>query len=491
MELLIIGIDGGDERIIRGMDMPFLQSLIENSHSRKLTEDIYSRGWAEILTGLAGPDNGSIYMAPKLDGTHHFTFKFGMNEMVGKDFVTALPQLVEASGRRFGMMNVPTTGPACEVNGFMVAGGGGGMNKIEGIPPELCWPRSLAEKLDGIGYVPDLRLKTSGIESFSKLMDSLDKIVQTRADAFLALVEEFSVDVGFLCFRVTTDIQYLAMSEIESILSMRDMPEVRQEGFSEKLSEVQRRIVEHYRILDGCIRKVFETLRPSGHIITSDHGASRYLHSINFDRFLQEEGLQFSIEQQPLKSLLRKVWRNFLPKSFVKKVKESASSSVIRSVNRFNVKSTKAFGHTYSRGIYINDSERFAGPIRPGKDLDHLVDEIVSKINSDPRSKEIGLEVKPYRRYHMDSRFADILADILIVGPDTNFVTGEGDFISRNMGYGPIEEDLSHVKSDMHSGQKGRHPICFLSRNLEDLIDASDPDNLTFVYHLVARSLKS
>ena len=52
MELLIIGIDGGDERIIRGMDMPFLQSLIEKSHSRKLTEDIYSRGWAEIMTGL-------------------------------------------------------------------------------------------------------------------------------------------------------------------------------------------------------------------------------------------------------------------------------------------------------------------------------------------------------------------------------------------------------------------------------------------------------
>ena len=486
MELLILGIDGGDERIIRGMDMPFLKGLLDKSSSRQLTEDIYSRGWAEIMTGVEGPDNGAIYMAPELDGTYKFTFKYGMSDMAGKSYIKTLPDMLAGNGKSLGMMNVPTTGPACSVNGFMVAGGGGGVNKIEGIPDSLCYPVEAKQTLEEFGYVPDLRLKTSGILAFSELMDQLDAIVRNRADSYLKLVDQYKPDVGFLCFRVTTDIQYLAMSEIESILSILEMPEMPENDTFEGLDAVQARIVAHYRVLDEAIEKVFSAIKPVEHIITSDHGASRYLHNINFDQLLQEKGYQYSIEQSLIKKVLRGFWRKFIPRGVVRTVRDSAGTGLARAVNRFDPKKTVAFGNYYSRGIYINDQKRFGGPIKTSE-VDSIVDELCVAVNNDERSQEIGLVVAPYRRKYMDKRFSDILADIVIEAPDTNFVMGEGAFISRNSGYGPLSEDLSSIESDMHSGQKGHQPLCFFSDGLSDLVSDEDANNLTFIYHLIRK----
>lgn len=54
MKMLVIGIDGGDKRIIDAMDMPFLQSLLSERVCLKVEEDLWSRGWAEILSGVHG-----------------------------------------------------------------------------------------------------------------------------------------------------------------------------------------------------------------------------------------------------------------------------------------------------------------------------------------------------------------------------------------------------------------------------------------------------
>ena len=50
MKLLIIGIDGGDKRIIEAFNMPFVQKIIQENEAPELTLDLMSRGWAEMLT---------------------------------------------------------------------------------------------------------------------------------------------------------------------------------------------------------------------------------------------------------------------------------------------------------------------------------------------------------------------------------------------------------------------------------------------------------
>ena len=488
MELLIIGIDGGDERIIRGMDMPYLNGLLDKSYQKRLSEDLYSRGWAEILTGESGAVNGGVYNAPKLDGSYDFTFKFGMNDMLGDEGLTPLPRMVNQFGRKIGMMNVPTSSPAMEADGFIVGGGGGGMKCGSGIPDGLIWPKCIKEYLENCNYTADIRLTGSGIETFSQLVDSLDEAIDKRVATFNHLSEEYKVDVGFLCLRVTTDIQYLAMGEIECILASREMPD--SAGTFEPNS-IQVRILDHYRRLDKVIEDAFRKNNPKHYIITSDHGASRYLYQINFDAVLQELGYQFSNDQNSVRALVRKVARRFLSKKSRSKIRKVGGKGGMKFAHRFNVKKSLAFGAFYARGVFINDARRFGGPVLEGEELDKLVDDICREINAHHKSKEIGLEVQPYRRHFMGNTYSDRLADIIVRTPDTLFAENRGPYISRNHKYGPIDENLIGISSDMHSGQKGKNPLFFASEQIGALADSIPINDLRLVYRVVEKYLRS
>jgi hypothetical protein len=59
MRLLVIGLDGVDSRLINAFDMPFAQNLINERIEIPIKEDLWSRGWVKILSGLAGTKTGS------------------------------------------------------------------------------------------------------------------------------------------------------------------------------------------------------------------------------------------------------------------------------------------------------------------------------------------------------------------------------------------------------------------------------------------------
>ena len=65
MKTLIIGIDGGDQTVFEAFGMPRLGSLLQEGVSLKLTEDLWSRGWAKILTGKPGAETGAFYEQPE------------------------------------------------------------------------------------------------------------------------------------------------------------------------------------------------------------------------------------------------------------------------------------------------------------------------------------------------------------------------------------------------------------------------------------------
>ena len=63
--------------------------------------------------------------------------------------------------------------------------------------------------------------------------------------------------------------------------------------------------------------------------------------------------------------------------------------------------------------------------MQEGPELDRLVDELCEAFNSDPRSAQVDLKAKPFRRHHMDKRFADYLPDILFDHIDEVFLDAE------------------------------------------------------------------
>jgi predicted AlkP superfamily phosphohydrolase/phosphomutase len=492
MEMLIIGIDGGDRRIIEAMDMPFMQKLIGQSTVRELEEDLYTRGWSQMLTGLNAPDAKNIYMHPVLDGTHRFSFSFGNKDMAGKDYVKTLPELVNEAGKSIGIMNVPTTFPAEKVDGFVVAGGGGGMDTSRPIPPGSFYPESVEKCLKKHDYKFDLRLKSSGIKSLTKLVEALNEVVRKRTDTFIDLCQQHSPDVGFLCYRVTTDIQYLAMSEIEAYISIASMPEIagRNSNLDAQISDVQKEILAHYRFLDAQIQRVFEALQPTRHLISSDHSAAPWLYTGNLDAFLLEKGYQskaggaFNARKFIVSSL-----RKLIPLNIRKKIRTQTPLNKMDAGDRFSNKLTKAFSHTYVKGIYVNDTRRFNGPIHEGEEMDQLVDQLVKEFNEDPRAKEIGLVAKPYRREHEGARFYDHLPDVMVDGPGTIFYKNNGPFVGRNDQYGPLTDDLSHLTRDMVTGQKGTDPLFIVDNQTAELLGKQEHNDLRLVYSTVEKVL--
>jgi hypothetical protein len=156
----------------------------------------------------------------------------------------------------------------------------------------------------------------------------------------------------------------------------------------------------------------------------------------------------------------------------------------------FDSLQTKAFGSTYVAGIFVNDQNRFDGPV-DDSEIDGVVDDICERFNQDEEAQRHELEALPNRRNHRDSPFYDKLPDILIEKPDEYFFkTGLEEFVNINANYGPVPENLRGLP-DMNSGQKSRRPLFLASPKVAKLITESDELNLQLIYHLAVRFFES
>lgn len=473
MKTLLIGLDGGDKEILEAFDMPFVKGLINDGVCCQMNETLLNRGWAEMLTGLDASENCGLYMSPELDGTPTFMLKYGLKEMTGNPDVVPLWDMLKSRHKSIGMMNVPTTRPAPQIEGFVVSGGGGGVDKIDGIPEDYILPKDIEAVLIENNYVFDLRIHASGITDFFELMDRFDDIVRARSAAYIALARRFRPDFGFLCFRITTGIQYLARSEIEAI---------QKDG--EPRNEIGKRIWQHYQVLDNAIEAVFESITPDRYLLAGDHGTAPFLSSVNLDSFLYEHGwlTRSGASTSVVKNLLKSV-KDLVPYSIRSNLRKKAARMIHVTLGRFDIGTTEAFGVYRVPGIYINDSRRFGGPVKEDDELDELVETICAAFNSDARCKGHQMQAVPYRRDYKGAFYYDGLPDIRIKAQDTTLFTTNGSFIERNKNYGLISAKLSNLRT----GLFGRHPICCVDRETASLRRENDPDDLRLVYRFIER----
>ena len=468
MKQLIIGIDGGDESILSRMKMPFLNGLLQENHTEKFTEDLLSRGWVEILSGKYARDTKAFYMVPQCNGTPELKFKYSLTDLLSNEEVTPIWR-VPPTGSRVAMMNVPTTFPAQEVDGFFVSGAGGGVNKVDGIPPELCYPQSIVPLLEQSDYKIDIRFGTAGITEIDGLFDQLCSMLEKRAEVFQQLFAENPVDFAFVCFRAPTVVQYLAMSEMCNYFAQQEG----KKGFVHEATEKWKRGFERlYLTLDTCIEKTLQCTSPEHWILTSDHGAVPYRYRLNIHRFLQDHGFQ-SYKTNWAKSC-RNLAAGVVKGRPIHKVRESV------------LVTAKAFGNWYFTGIMVNDERRFGGPIRESE-VAGLTREICSTFNSTPEAKKYEMEARPYRSLYEGSKYCDRLPDVKIHCSDEIFFSPfPGDFIRENPGYGPLPS-IKGVKGGMHSGQKGRHPLFCCDKKTAAMIREDDALDLTLVHKLTER----
>lgn len=470
MKHFILGIDGGDERVFEIFEMPFVNSLIATKKRILLTEDLHSRGWVEIIAGKHASHNNGFYLRPLCDKTSNFTLSYSFNDLKDNKEGPLIWEAIQDLGFSVGIMNVPTTYPAAEVNGFFVSGAGGGLTKVEGIPKEMCSDEEIRTFLENEGYVLDLRLMPSGIQDKTKLFDSLIEMMTIRVNAFIKLSKERKIDFGFLALRAPTVVTYLAMSEItryKNGVATNEWKQILEKFFSK---------------LDQLIEKLFNELKPENFIVTSDHGVTDQRYHVNFNRFLFDKGyLRYKRDKKDVLKYKLKIFRNVLAGLIGKQYQTPRYLKV-------NYKESEVFGNYYYNGLYINDERRFGGPVNEEK-IQELVTRVCKDFNEYSEAQNVGMKAYTHRSKFPGHPFSDQLPDIWIDAPDEYYFLGAGKkFIQKNPFYGPIK-NLKNAVTSMHSGIKARNPVCIISDGLERKIKNDDDMDLTLIYNLSLRAL--
>lgn len=481
MRLLIIGIDGGTSNIFDAFDMPFWASLRKADVTFDVTEDLNQRGWARMLSGSGAEETGALYMRPQMDQSRKFAIDYGYKDLAKTPGFVPIWQLAEQAGARVGLMNVPTTSPAQRIEGFYVSGGGGGIMQ-GGLPANAVYPAELAKDLERMGYVFDTRLGAQSFDTLTALNERLNQMMEARGRCFGAISQRFAVDFGFVAFRAPTVLLYLAMSEIAHILRLPpDHPE-RRSWSSPWLQLVN----QHMKALDDALARLFDELQPAHHIVTSDHSMVPWTHNVDFNGFLTEAG--FARRSGTPRRLLRNTARAVLRPKARHQLSQVPLSRLGRALTTGGAPldgAPRAFSGTYVYGIYVNDADRFGGPV-PGREVAEETDRIVDAFNWAALSQGLALRAAPYRRtFAADAPQAHVLPDVTILQDGHAFPSSTmGRWYARNPNFAPVHS----VKGvgGMHSGQKGRHPILMTDPALAKLHDPARDADLRTVHHLTA-----
>lgn len=492
MHTLVIGIDGGDLAILKAMPMPFVHGLLDQYQPITLQENLINRGWAEILSGREAADTNAFYLMPLCDKTYRFSRSYGLRDLLRNDDVTPLWRLLNQRGYKVGFMNVPTTSPAPEVDGFLVSGGGGGIYATAGVPPHMMHPRENRAILEKAGYIFDIRLGSAGVQTFSELVQRIEEAHDAQRAAYLELCAQHRPDFGFFCFRITTELQYLAMSEIEDYQERRHQQGAGQ-GFPPPRSEVQRALLRHYEHMDGCIRTMIETLQPRHVIFTADHGTAPYRKEFNTDILLQDLGYQQRmLAVDRLRRISLKAAKRLIPAYVKALVKTDKPGPKVRvPFTPFDKRRTAAFGTFFESGnfagIYINDAVRFGGPINGEVQVRKLTTEIIKRFNDTPQAATYGLRAEEFRQKYAGHRYEHVMPDIRIIKPDHCYFTcRKPEFSMDNPNYGPVPMDIRGLRYP-HTGVKSSQPLFLLDPTAATMIRDDDPTDLRTVYRVIER----
>lgn len=481
MKFLALGIDDADLRIIKKMDMPFIHRLIKQGSCIKLEEDILSRGWAEFYTGKHARDTKAFYDYPLLSGNYNTSQAFGI-EILPED-ITPIWKLISERGLKVGIMNVPTTMPAQKLNGFMVAGSGGGLNKLRSPQESLCYPKDILKLIQDKSYIVDLRLTTSGIKGISQFFSQFKTMAKKRTDVFIELCKKYKTDFSFLAYRALAIIQYLGMSELEYLFQSDHLPK----GNPNNPNSIhfRKKLLEFYPFFDDLIKDIFNELQPKNFLIFSDHGKAPYLNNLNCNAFLEKIGLQ--IPNKIKNTNFYHTALKAIPNSIKKTIKKSQLIKIKQLSAAFDHKKTSAFSLGLINGIYIND-ERFGGIISGSRKTEYLVDLICKEFNSTTEAKTYSMQASPYRKKYLDSPYADYLPDIWVDKPDSMRPYSEGKYVTENRHYQHIE-NLTEVFDDNWTGIKGRHPLFVLNQESLNYLGKGASD-LTTGYQLLNKMIR-
>lgn len=282
--LLVVGLDGATFDLIRPWAqqgrLPTLARLLQEGVSaplRSVPNMNSAPAWSSFATGLNPGKHGIFYFDELIPGTYTKRYLNG-------SFRHGAPfwRLLSQAGYRVGVINVPMTYPAEEVNGYMLAG----LDTPAPGSPAFSWPRDLAADLKaavgdyiiepGIpGYIKAGRRDRAR----ARILEALEK----RLAYALYLARHFPTDCMVVVFTATDAAQHFFWKDMDPTHPEHDPEEASQYGDT---------ILQVYQRLDRAIAQLMEAMPDAAVLCMSDHGGGYNQRGAEFlNPWLAEQGL--------------------------------------------------------------------------------------------------------------------------------------------------------------------------------------------------------
>lgn len=354
-KILILGIDGGTFRFIdplikKGL-LPNLEKLIDNGSYGVLNSTvppISPAAWSTFITGK-NPGAHGIYNFFDFEPNSYSLRILNSSMRSGKSIWTILNE----SGLKTFVMNVPFTFPPEEVDGVMISGMDTPSNDSKYYHPENIMElieEAIADKYSVDSYITDIEgfKDIPEIELMKMFKENVYKQVDIHGKTAKYLIEKHEWDFGIAVFTSADRAQHHFWKFLD-----------------QKTKDLSETILSVYQHIDRNIGEILELCEEDTTVVVmSDHGAGPLRKACLLNNWLEEKGYLtrkkkgFNIKGLLLPYIFRTL-RKIIP-GFIKESLKSSlpflKSRVANSLILADVdwEHTKAFSEGFYGNIFIN-----------------------------------------------------------------------------------------------------------------------------------------
>ena len=265
--LVIIGLDGVPYSLLRDLSdsgvMPNFRKLREEGELIRMASsipEVSSVSWSSIITGKNPGEHGVYGFTDIIEGTYtislHNSFK-----------LKAPPFWNVNNDDRFVVINVPSTYPARELNGFIVTGF---------VSPDLersVYPKSYIDLLKKFGYKIDIDLEAAR-KSVLLLLKELYDTLDARVRLYRYLWDKLDWDVFIFVVTGSDRLGHFLW-----------------DAYVDDNHRWHDKFLEYFKVVDFVIGEINSKLGDDDNlIILSDHGMELKTVNVNLNTLLEREG---------------------------------------------------------------------------------------------------------------------------------------------------------------------------------------------------------
>jgi predicted AlkP superfamily phosphohydrolase/phosphomutase len=367
-KLIVVGLDAATfdviDPLVEAGDLPNLAGLLEagaRGTLRSTTHPLTPLAWTTMVSGVNAGKHG-IWDFSERDPSG-----YGLRLVNGSHSrAPALWTRLSNAGRRVGIVNVPFSWPAPDVNGFALAG-------IDAAAREdgMTSPRDLVHELqDRFGRL--LLDHSFPLDSNGRLdLELVRRACEQKVAIVDWLTERYDPELLFVVFMAADHVHHLAW------------PDWEERGRESSVAEA-------YRILDASLGELLKRAGDETNVlVVSDHGGGSLRGVVNLNAWLADQGyLAYSENGSTngggahrlfeLRRKLPKEWR-YSVKQRLPWLRERAYRLQAPSVVDWG--RTRAFAYGIFGNIVLNVAGRErAGIVQPGEEYERLRDELRERL---------------------------------------------------------------------------------------------------------------